>query len=129
MNWKTTEWVCSKITVGQTFSERRSERELIVSERERERRSNVQRWARARAHPKSAERQLALIFALKIMQLFGLLTYDIQIFHYVFQRISSNLNLFSALFVDFWNDPKNVKKMAQFIFVSEIHVATISVRK
>ena len=43
-----------------------SERTLVLSERERERRSKVQEWARA--HPKSAERErkLALIFALKI---------------------------------------------------------------
>ena len=41
-----------------------SERTLVLSERERERRSKVQEWARARAHPKSAkrERKLALIF-------------------------------------------------------------------
>ena len=41
---------------------------LILSEREREWRSKAQERVRARAHPKSTERErkLALIFALKI---------------------------------------------------------------
>ena len=41
-----------KDVITQSFSERRSERELILSEPERERHSKAQRWARARAHPK-----------------------------------------------------------------------------
>ena len=58
---------------NQSFSERRSierrsERALVESERERERRSKLinERWAWA--HPKITERErkLALIFALKI---------------------------------------------------------------
>ena len=58
----------------QSFSERRSierrsERALILTERECERSSKVQEWARARAHLKYTERErkLALIFALKIL--------------------------------------------------------------
>ena len=57
------------LSLPQSFSERRSERALILSERERERRSKVQEWARARAHLKSTERErkLAIIFVLKII--------------------------------------------------------------
>ena len=52
------------------FSERRSERALILAEREW--RSKVQGWARARAHPKSNERErkLSLIFCAQNIAIF-----------------------------------------------------------
>ena len=69
---------------------------------ERERRLKVQEWARAREHPKSAERKrkLALIFALKIIKYFRKSMEKIQIFYYLFLNISSIL----------WNGSQKLKK-------------------
>ena len=56
------------IPCKQSFSERRSERALIWSERERERHSNSRWWALSASAPKISEREreFALIFALNM---------------------------------------------------------------
>ena len=66
------------------------------SERERERHSKVQRWARA--HPKSAERERKLFLENCCMK-----------FKHFLPHISSIFILFSAFDVDLWNSSQKLK--------------------